>query len=133
LFESFEERERQRGLKGLLARTVGPVRHAELAEEGIHRISLFFLCLGIVSGIVGWSVYHNPGSLLTGAILGVAALALYLSRSRTAALLLLTLVLANAVLLHPRAPFSWVWVALAARATQLAFGYQRLRRGDPRS
>ena len=45
------------------------------------------------------------------------------------ALILLALLLANALLLHSRAPFSWVWVALAARATQLAFGYQRLR-GD---
>lgn len=43
-----------------------------------------------------------------------------------AALILLGLVLANA-LLHLRAPFSWVWVVLAARATQLTFVYQRLR------
>jgi hypothetical protein len=127
MFESFDETERPRGLKGLLARAVGPVRHAGLAEEGIHRICLFFLSLAVVSGIVGWSVYSNPGSLITGSILGIAALALYLSLSRTAALILLALVLANA-LLHPRGLFSWVWVVLAARATQLAFGYRRLRR-----
>ncbi|MEO6193442.1 MAG: hypothetical protein ABIS20_10550 [Thermoanaerobaculia bacterium] len=120
MFESFEETERSRGLKGFL----GPVRHAGRAEEGIRRIALFFLSLAAVSATVGVAVYGNTGSLVTGSVLGVAALALYLSRTRTAALILLALVLANA-LLHLRAPFSWLWVALAARAAQLAFSHRR--------
>jgi len=126
MFESFEATERSRGLKGFLARHLGPARRAGLAEEGVRRIALFFLSLAAVSAIVGVAVYGNTGSLATGSILGIAALALYLSRSRTAALSLLALVLFNAWL-HPRAPFSWIWVLLAARAAQLAFGYQRLR------
>jgi len=126
MFDGFEATERSRGLKGFLARHLGPVRHADLAEEGIQRIGLFFLSLAAVSAIVGVAVYGNTGSLVTGSVLGIAALALYLSRSRTAALLLLALVLFNAWL-HLRAPFSWLWVILAARAAQLAFGYRRLR------
>lgn len=126
MFESFEETERSRGLAGFLARHLGPVRRADLAEEGIHRIALFFLSLAAVSAIVGVAVYGNTGSLVTGSVLTAAALALYLSRSRTAAMGLLALVLFNAWL-HPRAPFSWLWVLLAARAAQLVFGYQRLR------
>ena len=93
-----------------------------LAE--IQKIALFFLSLAVVSAIVGVAVYGNTGSLATGSVLGIAALALYLSRSRTAALILLALVLFNAWL-HLRAPFSWLWVILAARAAQLAFGYRR--------
>ena len=95
-----------------------------LAE--IQKIALFFLSLAAVSAIVGVAVYGNTGSLVTGSVLGAAALALYLSRSRTAALILLALRLANAWL-HLRSPFSWLWVLLAARAVQLAFGYRRLR------
>lgn len=93
-----------------------------LAE--IQKIALFFLSLAAVSAIVGVAVYGNTGSLVTGSVLGAAALALYLTRSRTAALFLLALVLFNAWL-HPRALFSWLWVLLAARAVQLAFGYRR--------
>jgi hypothetical protein len=126
MFESFEETERSRGLKGVLVRHLGPVRDAGRAEEGIHRVALFFLSLAIISAIVGVAVYGNTGSLATGSILGIAALALYLSRSRTAALILLALLVFNAWL-HLRSPFSWLWVLLAARAAQLAFGYQRLR------
>jgi hypothetical protein len=127
MFESFEETERPRGFRGFLARHAGPVRDADLAEEGIHRIGIFFMSLAAVSGIVGLAVYGNTGSLAVGLVLGLAALALYWSRSRTSALILLVLVLANA-LLHPRAPFSWIWVVFVARATQLTFGYQRLRK-----
>jgi len=128
MFDGFEATERSRG--GFLARHLGPVRRADLAEEGIHRIGLFFLSLAAVSAIVGVAVYGNTGALVTGSVLGIAALALYLSRSRTAALLLLALVLFNAWL-HLRAPFSWLWVILAARAAQLAFGYRRLRKNGP--
>ncbi len=92
----------------------------------LHRIALFFLSLAAVSAVVGVAVYGNTGSLATGSILGVAALALYLSRTRTAALILLALLLVNAWL-HPRSPFSWLWAVLAARAAQLAFGYQHPR------
>ena len=95
-----------------------------LAE--IQKIALFFLSLAAVSAIVGVAVYGNTGSLVTGSVLAAAALALYLSRSRTAALILLALLLFNAWL-HPRSPFSWLWVILAARAVQLAFRYGRLR------
>jgi hypothetical protein len=90
----------------------------------LQKIALFFLSLAAVSAIVGVAVYGNTGSLVTGSVLAAAALALYLSRSRPAALILLALLLANAWL-HLRSPFSWLWVILAARATQLAFRYQR--------
>ncbi len=126
MFESFEEAERNRGLKGFLVRLVGPVRGAETAETGIRQIAIFFVSLAVVSGIVGPAVYDNPQSLQIAFVLGSAAVALYLSRSRTAALILLALLLANA-LLHPRAPFSWVWVLLAGRAVQLTFGLRRFR------
>ena len=106
MFESFEEAERNRGLKGFLVRLVGPVRRADEAETGIRRIAIFFVSLAVVSGIVGPAVYDNPQSLQIAFVLGSAAVALYLSRSRTAALILLGLLLANA-LLHLRAPFSW--------------------------
>jgi hypothetical protein len=131
VFESFKEAERQRGLRGFLDRHVRPPRDAAQAEEGLRRIGIFFLSLAAVSAILGLTLYRNTGSLGTGLVLGLAALALYWSRSRTAALILLGLVLANA-LLHLRAPFSWIWVILAARATQVAFVYQRLRRGIKR-
>jgi hypothetical protein len=74
----------------------------------LQRIALFFLSLAAVSAIVGVAVYGNTGSLVTGAILAAAAFALYLSRTRTAALILLALLLANACL-HLRSPFSWLW------------------------
>src|SRR4051794_35628894 len=119
MFESFEATERDRGPKGFLVRQLGPFRRADLAEEGIHRIALFFLSLAAVSAIGGVAVYGNTGSLVPGSILGIAAFALYLSRSRTAALILLALLLANA-LLPLRSPFAWLWVVLAARAAQLA-------------
>ncbi|HEV7507068.1 MAG TPA: hypothetical protein VGS07_19420 [Thermoanaerobaculia bacterium] len=125
MFESLEA-ERNSGLTGFLVRHLGPARDANLAEEEIHRIALFFISLGIVTGIVGVAIYDNPGSLATGLVLGVAALALYLSKSRTSALILFGLLLANALLLLT-APFFWIWVAVAIRAAQLAFGYQRLR------
>ena len=127
MFESFKEAERQRGLKGFFDRHVRSPRNAARAEETIQHIGIFFLSLAAVSAILGLTVYGNTGSLGTGLVLGLAALALYWSRSRTAALILLSLVLANA-LLHPGGLFSWVWVVLAARATRVAFVYQGLRK-----
>jgi hypothetical protein len=126
MFETFKEKERSRGFKGFLAGHVGPIHHMGSAEEALQRIALFFMSLAAVSAIVGVTVYGNTGSLVTGSILGFAALVLYLSRSRVDSLILLGLLLANA-LLHLRSPFSWLWVVLAARAVQLAFKYQRLR------
>lgn len=126
MFEGFEEAGRRRGLQGFLDRYVRPPHTAAQAEGALQRIALFFLSLAVISGIVGSTVYANPGSLWTGLALGVPALALYWTRSRTVALILLALVLVNA-LLHLRAPFFWVWVGLATRVTQLAFAYQRLR------
>ena len=38
MFESYEEAERSRGLKGFLARHFGPVIHLDVAEEGIRQI-----------------------------------------------------------------------------------------------
>ena len=126
MFEDFENPERQGGFKGFLDRHVRPPRDTARAEEVVQRLGVFFLSLAVVSGLVGPAVYGNPGSLWTGLALGLTALALYWSRSRTAALILLGLVLGNAFL-HPRAPFSWLWVVLAARATQAAFSYRRPR------
>lgn len=124
MFESFST-EPDRGLPAFLSRHLGSVRDAGLAEEEIHRIALFFISLGVVTGIVGVAIYDSPGSLGTGLVLVVAALTLYLSKSRISALILLGLLLANAWL-HVTAPFFWIWVVVALRATQLAFGYQRL-------
>jgi hypothetical protein len=124
VFEDFEESDG--GLPGFFARHLGPARNANLAAEEIHRIALFFISLGIITGIVGVTIYDNPGSLGIGLVLAVAALALYLSKSRISALILLGFLLANA-LLHLTAPFFWLWAAVALRAAQLAFGYQRLR------
>ena len=130
MFEYFEKAERQSGLQGFLDRHVRPPRDAARAEEAIQRIGIFFLSLAAVSGIAGPAVYGNTGSLWTGLVLGMAALALYWSRSRTAALILLGLLLGN-TFLHLRAPFSWLWVVLAARATQAAFVYRQLRGSRP--
>lgn len=127
MFESFQEAERGRGLKGFFDRHVKTPRDAARAEEAIQNIGIFFLSLVAVTGIIGPAVYGNTGSLITGLVLGLAALALWWSRSRTAGLILLGLVLVNA-LLHPRGLFFWVWVALAARAAQLTFVYRRLRK-----
>jgi hypothetical protein len=127
MFESFEEGERNRGFKGFLARHFGPVIHADVAEEGIRQIGVVFMCLAGISGLAGLVVYGNVLSLGAGIILGSAAFALYLSKSRTAAVILLVLSLADALLSLP-ALLPWVWVAFAVRVTQLTFGYHRLRK-----
>jgi hypothetical protein len=127
MFESFEETERNRGIKGFLARHFGPVIYADLAEEGIRQIGVVFMVLAAFSGVIGVVAYASVRPLVAGVVLGSVALVLYWSRSRTAAVLLLVLSLANALLLLPAA-LPWVWVAFAARATQLTFGYHRLRK-----
>ena len=127
MFESYQEAERNRGFKGFIARHFGPVIYADVAEEGIRQIGIVFMCLAAFSGIVGVAVYGNVWALMAGLILGAAAFALYLSKSRTSAVILLVLALANALLALP-ALLPWVWVLFAVRATQLTFGYHRLRK-----
>lgn len=127
MFESYQEAERNRGFKGFIARHFGPVVYADVAEEGIRQIGIVFMCLAAFSGIVGAAVYGNVWALMAGFILGAAAFALYLSKSRTSAVILLVLSLMNALLALP-AILPWLWVLFAARATQLTFGYRRLRK-----
>lgn len=125
MFESFEEEERNRGLKGFLARHFGPVVHLDLAEEGISQIGIVFMVLAALSGIVGVVVYQNPAPLVGGLILAFIAFMLYLTKSRTAAVFLMAFSLLNALYSFPAA-FPWVWVLFSARAIQLTFGYRRL-------
>ncbi|HEY4591034.1 MAG TPA: hypothetical protein VIJ61_01420 [Thermoanaerobaculia bacterium] len=125
MFESYEEAERNRGLKGFLARHFGPVVHLDLAEEGIRQIGIVFMVLAALSGIVGVVMYQNAVPLVSGLILAAVAFMLYLTRSRVAAVLLMALSLLNALLLFPAA-LPWVWVLFSARAIQLTFGYRRL-------
>jgi hypothetical protein len=127
MFESFEEAERNRGLKGFLARHFGPVIYADMAEEGIRQIGVVFMVLAALSAFIGLIRSGNFWVLVSGLILAATAYALYLTRSRTAAVLLLTFSTLNALFSLP-ALFPWVWVAFAARATQLTFGYHRLRK-----
>ena len=127
MFESYEEAERNRGFKGFLARHFGPVIYADVAEEGIRQIGIVFMVLAAVSALFGMALYGSLWALVSGLILAGVAFALYLTRSRTAAVLLLTLAVLNALLRLP-AIGPLVWVAFAARATQLTFGYHRLRK-----
>ncbi len=125
MFESYEEAERNRGLKGFLGRHFGPVVHLDLAEEGIRQIGIVFMVLAALSGVIGLVIYQKPASLVGGLILAFIAFMLYLTRSRTAAVLLMAFSLLNALLAFPAA-FPWVWVLFSARAIQLTFGYRRL-------
>ena len=125
MFESFEEAEKNRGVKGFLARHFGPVVHLDLAEAGIREIGIVFMCLAALSAVYGLVVDGNAVSLAAGLILAFAAFMLYLTKSRAAAVFLLVLSLLNA-LVALGALFPWVWVAFSARATQLTFGYHRL-------
>jgi len=127
MFESYEEAERNRGLKGFLARHFGPVVYADMAEEGIRQIGIVFMVLASLSAFLGVNRSGSLWALVSGIILAAVAFVLYLTRSRSAALVLLGFSLLNALFLLP-APFPWVWVAFAARATQLTFGYHRLRK-----
>jgi hypothetical protein len=127
MFESYEEEQRRSGFKGFVNRHFGPVIHVDLAEEGIRQIGIVFMVLAALSGVVGLVVYANPWSLLGGLILAAAAFVLYLTKSRAAAVFLLVLTVADFVLTFPR----WgplIWIAFALRATQLTFGYHRLRK-----
>lgn len=127
MFESYQEAERSRGFKGFIARHFGPVIYADVAEEGIRQIGIVFMSLAVFSGIVSLRVYENLWPLVAGLVLAIAALALYLTKSRTSAVILLVLSLMNALLSLP-AIVPWIWVLFAVRATQLTFGYHRLRK-----
>jgi hypothetical protein len=127
MFESYQEAERNSGFKGFIARHFGPVIYADTAEEGIRQIGIVFMVLAASSGFVGLMVYGNLWSPGAGLVLGAVAFALYLSKSRTSAVILLVLSLANALLSLP-ALLPWVWVLFSVRATQLTFGYHRLRK-----
>ncbi len=127
MFESYEEEQRRSGFKGFVNRHFGPVIYVDLAEEGIRQIGIVFMVLAALTGVLGLAVYANPWSLLGGLILAAAAFILYLSKSRAAAVFLLVLTVTNFLLLLPSF-FPLVWVAFAIRATQLTFGYHRLRK-----
>jgi glucose dehydrogenase len=127
MFESFEEAERSRGLKGFLARHFGPVVHLDLAEEGIREIGIVFMCLAALSGILGVVIRGNAASLVAGLILAFIAFMLYLTKSRAAAVLLMAVSLLNALFALP-AVGPWIWVLFSARAIQLTFGYRRLQK-----
>ena len=127
MFESYQEAERNSGFKGFIARHFGPVIYADVAEDGIRQIGVVFMVLAVFSGIVSLRIYGNFWSLGDGLILAAVALALYLSKSRTSAVVLLVLSLTNALLSLP-ALLPWVWVLFAVRAIQLTFGYHRLRK-----
>lgn len=125
MFESFEEAEKNRGVKGFLARHFGPVVHLDLAEAGIREIGVVFMSLAALSGLYGVVALGSVRALVAGLVLAIVAFMLYLTRSRAAAVILLALSLLNALTVFP-ALFPWVWVAFSARATQLTFGYHRL-------
>lgn len=127
MFESYQESERNSGFKGFIARHFGPVIYADVAEEGIRQIGIVFMVLAVFSGLVSLRIYGSFWSLGAGLILAAVAFVLYLSKSRTSAVILLVLSLTNAVLALP-ALIPWVWFLFAVRATQLTFGYHRLRK-----
>jgi len=125
MFESFEEAERNRGLKGFLARHFGPVVHLDLAELGIRQIGVVFMVLSIVVWIVGMALTGSALALVDTLILVFLGFMLYLTKSRIAAIFLMAYSLLGALFAFP-AVFPWVWVLFSARAIQLTFGYRRL-------
>jgi hypothetical protein len=127
MFESYQEAERNSGFKGFMARHFGPVIYADVAEEGIRQIGIVFMVLAVFSGIVSLRISGSFWSLGAGLVLAAVALVLYFTRSRTSAVILFVLSLANALLSLP-ALLPWVWVLFAVRAIQLTFGYHRLRK-----
>jgi|SRR6185312_5103427 len=127
MFESFEEGERNSGLKGFLARHFGPVIYLDLAEDGIRQIGVVFMVLSLLSGVIGLVVLHKAAALVGALILAFIAFLLYLTRSRTSAVFLMAFSLLNALFAFPAA-FPWVWVLFSARAIQLTFGYHRLKK-----
>ena len=102
MFESFEEAEKNRGVKGFLARHFGPVVHLDLAEAGIREIGVVFMCLAALSGLYGVVALGNVRGLVAGLVLAAVAFMLYLTRSRAAAVILLALSLLNALIVIPR-------------------------------
>jgi hypothetical protein len=127
MFESFEEEERNSGLKGFLARHFGPVIYLDLAEDGIRQIGVVFMVLAVLTGVIGLVVLQKAAPLVGALILAFIAFLLYLTKSRTSAVFLMAFSLLNALLAFPAA-FSWLWVLFSARAIQLTFGYYRLKK-----
>lgn len=125
MFEGYVESEKNTGFKGFVHRHFGPVIHADVAEEGLREIGLVFIVLYLLSGMFGWASTENNWILAEALVMAVAALLLYLTKSRIAAVFLLVLTSLNAILALPRL-LPWIWVAFAIRATQLAFAYRRL-------
>jgi len=109
VFESYEEAERNRGLKGFLARHFGPVVHLDLAEEGIRQIGVVFMVLSILVAIVGMARTGSALALVDGLILVFLGFMLYLTKSRIPAIFLMAYSLLGALLAFP-AVFPWVWV-----------------------
>jgi hypothetical protein len=127
MFESYVESESNTGFKGFVRRHFGPVVHADIAEEGLREIGLVFIVLYLLSGVFGFASTQNLWILGEAFVMAVAALLLYLTKSRVAAVFLLVLTSLNAALALPRL-LPLIWVAFAIRATQLAFAYRRLRK-----
>lgn len=127
MFESFEEGERNSGLKGFLARHFGPVIYLDLAEDGIRQIGVVFMVLAVLTGVIGLVVLQKAAPLVGALILAFIAFLLYLTKSRTSAVFLMAFSLLNALLAFPAA-FPWLWVLFSTRAIQLTFGYYRLKK-----
>jgi Na+/melibiose symporter-like transporter len=127
MFEGYVESESNTGFKGFVKRHFGRVIHADVAEDGLRQIGLVFIVLYLVSGVFGFASTQNLWILGEALVMAAAALLLYLTKSRVAAVFLLALTSLNAVLALPRL-LPWIWVAFAIRATQLAFAYRRLRK-----
>lgn len=127
MFESYVESESNTGFKGFVRRHFGRVIHADIAAEGLREIGLVFIVLYLLSGVFGVVSTENPWVLVEALIMAFAALMLYLTKSRVAAVFLLALTSLNAALALPRI-FPLIWVGFAIRATQLAFAYRRLRK-----
>jgi 4-amino-4-deoxy-L-arabinose transferase-like glycosyltransferase len=125
MFESYEEAEKNRGLKGFLSRHFGPVVHLDLAEEGIRQIGIVFMVLSILVGIVGMARTGSALALVDAFILAFLGFMLYLTKSRTSAVFLMAYSVLGALLAFP-AVAPWIWVLFSARAIQLTFGYRRL-------
>lgn len=125
MFESFEEAERNRGLKGFLARHFGPVVHLDTTEEGIRQIGVEFMVLAILVGIFGMRRIGSTLALVAALILAFLGFMLYFTKSRTAAVFLMAYSLLAALFAFP-AILPWFCVLLSARAVQLTFGYRRL-------
>lgn len=127
MFESYEEAERNRGLKGFLARHFGPVVHLDVAEDGIRQIGIVFMVLSVLVGIVGMAKTGSPLALVDTLILVFLGFMLYLTKSRIAAIFLMVYSVLGALFAFP-AVAPWIWVLFSARAIQLTFGYRRLQK-----